>query len=123
MRVLLLFICFTIGLALYIFNPSIDKHREFIKQDLLNTFDNPDGYIEELVDVVVQEKVIYDSYLFFSIGSLNDLGQIKKLSVGIFGFILPCECIIENYWIILSVLILTAIFIYLFLFDKRFRIR
>ena len=100
-----LFVIQLILLVMITTNPSVDEHKEFSRVELLKDFQKPTPYIEELVDVVVQEKVYREDYWLFSITKFDDLGSIKTLGVGIFDNVLPIECIVENKpLIILSII-------------------
>ena len=96
-------------------------HKEFARVEFLKEYNKPSGYIEKLVNIVVDEKVYSDSYFLFSLTKFEDLGTLKTIGVGIFGQIIPYYCIQENKSQIIFALIailLTVKFLFDFISDQ-----
>ena len=120
-KILFLFLVQILCTIAVVTNPDIDVHKEFARGEFLKEYNKPSGYIEKLVNIVVDEKVYSDSYFFFSLTKFEDLGNLKTLGFGIFGQIIPYYCIQENKSQIIFALIanlLTVKFLFDFISDQ-----
>ena len=112
-----LFVIQLILLALITTNPSLEKHKEFARIDLLTDFEKPTPYIQELVKVVVDEKIFLDDYWLFSLTKFDDLGTMKTIGIGIFDTVVPFECVVEHKPFIIMTIV--ALFILIGFVSKK----